>query len=633
MELSIFNTLTGEKKIHPILSKEIRIGRNPAMLDDDVSDDELNGIQQIKLASKIVSKHHLTLHHANESWLLRHLGTNDTFINEQEVSHGQLTTLTSDDEVKFGEFLLNLSQPKVSQEFESPEEEVKLLELEKSIHEQLLSALDLRRGGASINLEDGVTKNNILRFLNDIVSNRTEELTEKDIKNIARTAILRKLTHEVTAVGGRTSKSSWEYAIAFDSSSLNKQLQDMLKSIESRLGLEMDKKSLEQDCKIIDTKFDEIYKNYELEFSLGVYRDIAESFIKKNILDLIFGLGPLQDLMEMDSVSEIMVVSKDKIFIEKFGIVEDSRRKFISDSLLLATIERIVSPIGRRIDKSSPMVDAHLADGSRVNAIIPPLALKGPCVTIRKFSQVPLTINDLIGFGALTEQVSKFLQASVAGEKNLVISGGTGSGKTTLLNCVSAFIPRKDRIVTIEDTAELQLKQDHVVSLESRPANMEGKGEITIRDLVKNALRMRPDRIVVGECRGAEALDMLQAMNTGHDGSMTTGHANSPIDMMRRLEVMVLTGTDMPISAIREQIISAVDLVVQLNRLSDGSRKITQISEVIGIDENTGEIITEDIFKLKQASGASSQIYHTGYIPTFVQDLLDKEIMTLDTFF
>ena len=476
-------------------------------------------------------------------------------------------------------------------------------------------------------------KKSIVKFLNDIVSNRIEKLSDKEIKTIARTAILRKLTHEVTAVGGNTSKSTWDYAIAFDSASLNKQLHDMLRSIAGQLGLVMDKKSLEEDCKTIDSKFDDVYKDYELEFSQGVKRDIAESFIKKNILDLIFGLGPLQDLMEMDSVSEVMVVSKDKIFIEKFGIVEDSRRKFISDALLLATIERIVSPIGRRIDKSSPMVDAHLPDGSRVNAVIPPLALKGPCVTIRKFSQVPLTINDLIGFGALTQQVSKFLQACVAGEKNIVISGGTGSGKTTLLNCISVFIPRKDRIVTIEDTAELQLKQEHVVSLESRPANMEGKGEITIRDLVKNALRMRPDRIVVGECRGAEALDMLQAMNTGHDGSMTTGHANSPADMMRRLEVMVLTGTDMPISAIREQIVSAVDLVVQLNRLSDGSRKITRISEIIGIDENTGEIITEDIFKLKQTSVSSSQIYHTGYIPTFVQDLLDKEIMTLDTFF
>ena len=633
MEISIFNTITGEKDVHPILSKEIRIGRNPGLISENSSEDALDGVQKITLASKIVSKHHLTLHHANDTWLLKHLGTNDTFINEQEVSRGQLLTITNEDEVKFGEFLLNLAKDKISQEFESPEEEIKLLELEQSIHEQLLSALDLRRSGASINLDDEATKNNIVKFLNDIVSNRVEELSEKEIKTIARTAILRKLTHEVTAVGGKTSKSTWDYAIAFDSSSLNKQLHDMLQSIASQLGLVMDKKSLEEDCKTIDSKFDDVYKDYELEFSQGIKRDIAESFIKKNILDLIFGLGPLQDLMEMDSVSEVMVVSKDKIFIEKFGIVEDSRRKFISDALLLATIERIVSPIGRRIDKSSPMVDAHLPDGSRVNAIIPPLALKGPCVTIRKFSQVPLTINDLIGFGALTEQVSKFLQASVTGEKNIVISGGTGSGKTTLLNCISAFIPRKDRIVTIEDTAELQLKQDHVVSLESRPANMEGKGEITIRDLVKNALRMRPDRIVVGECRGAEALDMLQAMNTGHDGSMTTGHANSPADMMRRLEVMVLTGTDMPISAIREQIVSAVDLVVQLNRLSDGSRKITCVSEVIGINENTGEIITEDIFKLKQTSTTSSQIYHTGYIPTFVQDLLDKDIMTLDTFF
>ncbi len=633
MELSIFNTLTGEKNTHPILSKEIRIGRNPNQSSDTNGEDELDGVQKITLASKIVSKHHLTLHHADDTWLLKHLGTNDTFINEQEVSHGQVLTITSEDEIKFGEFLLNIAKDKISQEFESPEQETRLLELEKSIHEQLLSALDLRRSGASINLEDEATKNNIVKFLNDIVANRLEEISEDEIKNITRTAILRKLTHEVTAVGGNTSKNTWDYAISFDSSSLNKQLHDMLKSIASQLGLAMNKKSLEEDCKNIDLNFDDIYKNYELEFSQGVKRDIAESFIKKNILDLIFGLGPLQDLMEMDSVSEVMVVSKDKIFIEKFGIVEDSRRKFISDALLLATIERIVSPIGRRIDKSSPMVDAHLPDGSRVNAIIPPLALKGPCVTIRKFAQVPLTIDDLIGFEALTNQVSKFLQASVAGEKNIVISGGTGSGKTTLLNCVSAFIPRKDRIVTIEDTAELQLKQEHVVSLESRPANMEGKGEITIRDLVKNALRMRPDRIVVGECRGAEALDMLQAMNTGHDGSMTTGHANSPEDMMRRLEVMVLTGTDMPISAIREQIVSAVDLVVQLNRLSDGSRKITCISEVIGIDENTGEIITEDIFKLKQVFGSTSQIFHTGYIPTFVQDLLNKEIMTLDTFF
>ena len=632
MELSIFNTLTGEKVIHPILSKEIRIGRNPKETSNKSSND-LDGIQQIILSSKIVSKHHLTLHHAENAWLLKHLGTNDTFVNEQEVSHGQLLTITSEDEVKFGEFLLNLGMDKVSQEFESPEQEIKLLELEKSIHEQLLSALDLRRSGASINLDDEVTKNNILRFLNDIVANRSEDLTDNDIKTIARTAILRKLTREVTAVGGKTSKSSWDYSIAFNSASLNNQLKDLLNKIASRLNLTMDKKSLEEDCKIIDTKFDDIYKNYELEFSQGVYRDIAESFIKKNILDLIFGLGPLQDLMEMDSVSEVMVVSRDKIFIEKFGIVEDSRRKFISDSLLLATIERIVSPIGRRIDKSSPMVDAHLPDGSRVNAVIPPLALKGPCLTIRKFSQVPLTIDNLIEFGALTKQVSKFLHSSVEGRKNIIISGGTGSGKTTLLNCVSAYIPRKERIVTIEDTAELQLKQEHVVSLESRPANMEGKGEISIRDLVKNALRMRPDRVVVGECRGAEALDMLQAMNTGHDGSMTTGHANSAQDMMRRLEVMVLTGTDMPVSAIREQIISALDLVVQLNRLSDGSRKITQISEVIGIDEQTGQVITEDIFKLKQVPNANSQIYHTGYIPTFVQDLLDKNIMSLDTFF
>lgn len=593
------------------------------------------GIQRIDLPSKLVSRHHITLKEVEGSWMLFHLGTNETFVNDVVVPGNQPSLLNQQDEIKVGEYLLNLVSKTDIKKVEVAGEELKVSELEKNIHEELLKLLELRKGSGSMNLDDPANRQLIDDLLNQVIENHFARLTIDDIKSIAKLSTYRRISYEVTAVGGKSSRQSWSVERQDAIHSISTQFNNLVKSIIRKLNLGMDKRSLEEDCRIIDERFDEIYQGYELDFTPGVYKNIGQSYIKGNILDLIFGLGPLQELMDMDSISEIMVVSKDKIFIEKFGVVEDSRRQFISDALLLATIERIVSPLGRRIDKSSPMVDAHLPDGSRVNAIIPPLALKGPCVTIRKFSATPFTMEDLISFGALTPQVGKFLKACVLGAKNIVVSGGTGSGKTTLLNCLSEYIPSKERIVTIEDTAELQLKQEHVVTLESRPPNMEGKGEVSIRDLVKNALRMRPDRIVVGECRGAETLDMLQAMNTGHDGSMTTGHANSPEDMMRRLEVMVLTGADMPSSAIREQIVSAVDIVVQLNRLPSGARKITHVSEVVGIDHSTGRIITEDIFALRasEQSGDEGIPQHTGYIPTFVQSLLEKRILTIEQFF
>jgi pilus assembly protein CpaF len=264
------------------------------------------------------------------------------------------------------------------------------------------------------------------------------------------------------------------------------------------------------------------------------------------------------------------------------------------------------------------MVDARLPDGSRVNAIIPPLAIKGPCLTIRRFSQDPLTIDDLVGFGALTPQVATFLRACVKGRKNIVISGGTGSGKTTLLNALSGWIPPMERIVTIEDTAELRLQQRHVVTLEARPPNTEQKGEVTIRDLVRNALRMRPDRIIVGECRGKEALDMLQAMNTGHDGSMTTGHANSPADMVQRLEVMVLEAADLPLAAARRQIVSGVDVIIQQSRLRDGTRRVVSVTEVVGLDDVNGDVILEDVFSWSR----SGTLAFSGYLPTFADALM-----------
>ncbi|NPV52382.1 MAG: CpaF family protein [Firmicutes bacterium] len=317
------------------------------------------------------------------------------------------------------------------------------------------------------------------------------------------------------------------------------------------------------------------------------------------VLDDVIGYGPINSLLQDPAITEIMVNGPYQVYVERNGKLELADVSFRDSNHVMHVIERIVAPLGRRIDEASPMVDARLPDGSRVNAIIPPLSLVGPCITIRKFSKDPFTMEDLISFGTLTREMADFLEACVRARLNIVVSGGTGSGKTTTLNVLSSFIPEDERIVTIEDAAELQLRQDHVVTLESRPPNIEGKGAITIRDLVRNALRMRPDRIVVGEVRGGEALDMLQAMNTGHDGSLTTAHANSPRDLLARVETMVLmAGMDLPVRAIREQIASAIDLVVHQSRLRDGTRKVTQVTEVQGME---GEIITsQDIFVFEQ---------------------------------
>jgi pilus assembly protein CpaF len=354
------------------------------------------------------------------------------------------------------------------------------------------------------------------------------------------------------------------------------------------------------------------------------------SMLRDVVLNEVVGLGPLEALLNDDSVTEIMVNRHNDIFIEREGQLTRSTVSFSNDASVLAAIERIVSPLGRRIDESSPMVDARLKDGSRVNAIIPPLAIKGPSVTIRKFARKKLTGDDLIGFGAIHPAMIAFLRVAVEKRANIVISGGTGSGKTTLLNVLSSFIPNDERIVTVEDAAELQLSQPNLVSLEARPPNIEGRGAVTIRDLVKNCLRMRPDRIVVGECRGGEALDMLQAMNTGHDGSLTTAHANNPRDCLSRLEVMTLmSGLDIPMQAIREQICSAVNLIVQQTRFSCGTRRVTYITEVTGIENNI--ISMQDIFRFEQdgftpEGKVRGRFSPTGHVPDFIQDLVTRGI-------
>lgn len=361
--------------------------------------------------------------------------------------------------------------------------------------------------------------------------------------------------------------------------------------------------------------------------------------VKKDFLDETLGLGALEELLADDTVSEVMVLDRQTVYVERRGRLEQVPVGFGSDGALRSIIERIIMPLGRRVDESQPLVDARLKDGSRVNVIIPPLALRGPTITIRKFPKKPLSLDKLVGFGAMSEEMMRFLIRCVRSRKNIIVSGGTGSGKTTLLNALSQYIDTSERIITIEDSAELQMQQPHVVRLETRPANFEGHGAFTIRDLVKNALRMRPDRIVVGECRSGEALDMLQAMSTGHDGSLTTLHANSPGEAVNRLETLCLMAdVELPVKAIRTQISSAVHVIVQQTRLGDGSRKVTAISEVAGIGDD-GEVEVTPLYIFQRMprqmdAGPDAKIIGrfrpTGYVPSFINDFYTLGLLAPD---
>jgi pilus assembly protein CpaF len=385
---------------------------------------------------------------------------------------------------------------------------------------------------------------------------------------------------------------------------------DVRSRLQSRIINNLDPRLDLSDAKAVKSSIEEMFNKFIDEEGIVVTR-VERQRMLEQIMDEILGFGPIQPLLNDDSITEIMVNGPFRTYVERKGKLQLSDVTFVSDEHVSRVIERIIAPIGRRVDEAKPFEDARLPDGSRVNIIIPPLALNGPVVTIRKFPKYRITVEDYIKFGTATAEMMEFLRACVEARLNMYISGGTGSGKTTLLNILSGFIPEDERIITIEDAAELKLVQDHVVRLESRAANIEGKGAVTIMDLVRNALRMRPERIVVGETRGGEALSMLQAMNTGHDGSLSTGHANSPRDILARLETMCLmAGVELPARAIREQIASALDLLIQISRLKDGSRKITNITEVQGMEGDT--IILQDVFVFEQ----------TGYVDGKVQGRL-----------
>jgi pilus assembly protein CpaF len=377
---------------------------------------------------------------------------------------------------------------------------------------------------------------------------------------------------------------------------------------------------LDASALTVRTKVEEIVKGVAAEYGNQITRDDRARLVGEMVNE-ITGFGPIEPLLRDETITEVMVNGPKQIYIERRGKLERVDVHFLNDEHVRRIIDRIITPMGRRIDETSPRVDARLPDGSRVNAIIKPLSLVGPVITVRKFSARPFTVEDLISFGTATQEMFDFLKACIEARLNVFVSGGTGSGKTTTLNVLSSFIPDGERIVTIEDAAELQLRQSHIITLESRPPNLEGHGEVTIRALLRNAMHMRPDRIIVGECRSGEALDMLQAMTTGHDGSLSTGHANTPRDMLRRLETMVLmTGYELPLRAIREQIASAVDLLVHVARLKDGSRRIVNITEVVGIEDD--EIITDDVFAFEQTDYRDGKVIGelkpTGYRPTFM---------------
>ena len=406
----------------------------------------------------------------------------------------------------------------------------------------------------------------------------------------------------------------------------------------AKLGPELFKKETTED--LSDRVYHAVTEQLALDRTPLTREERRE--IVHQITDDILGYGPLEPFLRDDSVTEVMVNAFDRIYIERGGKIERTRATFVDNAHLLRIIDKIVSQVGRRVDEASPMVDARLPDGSRVNAIIPPLALRGPTLTIRKFSRDPYTMDDLINFGSITPKAAQFLAACVKGKLNVLISGGTGSGKTTTLNAVSAFIPGDERIVTIEDAAELQLQQEHVITLESRPPNIEGSGEVRIRELVRNALRMRPDRIIVGEVRGPETLDMLQAMNTGHEGSLTTIHANSPRDALSRLETLVMTaGVELPHRAIREQISSAFDVLVQISRLVDGSRRLTHVTEVLRMESDV--ITMQELFLARPPDEEQAAASHatklllplacTGLKPHFLEKMAANGVVLPPTFF
>jgi pilus assembly protein CpaF len=628
MRLIAYSQLSDVRQEMDVTIDMVRIGRDPA--------------NDLELPSQFVSREHARLIRRDGEYFIENVGLNGTLVDGNLVSVGEQVKIAPGQEIQIGEWALYLS----GEEIVKPTEEAirihrqrsplsKAMETEKKIHAELLRRLNLRT--VDVEAQDDpryVThiKGHLAGVIDSILSDVDDDtgwfLVEQQMKRDVITEISRragsKMRPPLLKAGDAVLDPQYEAGLL--------RLRDLL---VGDLRLKFGADHLKEDLDKVDQEFHDSFNREAPQVTESLWAYTVRRYLMKDILDIVVGLGPIQDLLDMPNVTEVMVVGPSKIYIEEAGVIRNTGRSFFSTEVVQTVIERIVTPIGRRIDRSTPIVDARLPDGSRVNATIEPLSLVGPVLTIRKFSEVPFTIDDLVGFGTITPWSANFLRACVLGRKNILVSGGTASGKTTLLNVLSSYIPPHERIITIEDSAELQLFQEHVVRMETRQANVEGKGRYSIRDLVQNSLRMRPDRVIVGEVRGAEALDMLQAMNTGHDGSLTTIHSNGPEDAMKRLEGLVMEAVDMPVRAIREQIVTALDVVVHLTRFADGRREVTEISEVAGLDRDEGTIVIEDIFT-RPPSGekgrARGELIHTGYIPIFAKDLLVKGLLTVDAF-
>lgn len=600
----------------------IRIGRDPS--------------NTIVLSSPLVSKRHAVVSRENGKLKLENIGVNGCLVGDAEILGGHSTLFQPGETVRIWPYTLTFESEEVSPisraELEAHLRSI-MADLNQRVHRKLLERLDLyeiehnRLGSPEtiVLLENNIE--DVCRELN-VFGPENEPLLEEIVGLTLRDLLINQLILETDKERldslARLTYNEFDVPATLVPER-EAELHNLLVFSREKLDLER-QTDLSAKISRVEHKFLEVFPLVRPHLHRELRKYLILRTLKKELKDTVFGYGPLQDLLRAPTISEIMVVKSDQIYVERDGMVELSGRRFISDKVTESIIERIVAQVGRRIDKSQPLVDARLGDGSRVNAIIPPLAVRGPCLTIRKFPVRRFTIDDLIEMGSISAAAATFLRACVVDKKNILVSGGTGTGKTTLLNILSGFIPYKERIVTIEDTTELQLHQDHVVTLEAKQANVEGAGAYTIRDLVRNALRMRPDRIIVGECRGPEALDMLQAMNTGHDGSMTTVHANSTDDVMKRLEVLVLMAVELPVVSIHRQIASAIDVVVQITRLPGGKRKISQISEVAGYDADRAELVIRDIFNFRDGH----ELHPTGYLPTFVDSLIGKGLLRLE---
>ena len=606
--LRIFDSERQTVRAQEISAHSVKIGRSEKC--------------DVVLDSPYVSREHAVIRWMDGRFLLESVGLNVTVVGGKEVPSNHAVEVKPEEEIVVASFSLFVEAEDKDKKRAELDLAGMLGELEIGLHARVLERVDLR----DLKTADAGAEGNLRlkQVLDELVRIKIPSVTKAQVPApVVEYALRESLYGEVvTEVLRRSGGDAQADRAAGFMAKMDRMLGDVVGKICADLKVVGTKKTIREDLRLVDDGFEPLFKQFSATATEQTKTLFAQRFITREILNLICGFGPLQDLLELPNCSEIMVVHKDLIYVERDGRLQRLHRTFISDDILTAVIQRIVEPLGRRIDRSTPLVDARLPDGSRVNAIIPPLAIKGPCLTIRRFSKDPLQVADLIAFGSLTQAAAAFLKACVAAHKNIVISGGTGSGKTVLLNILSSFIGDDERIVTIEDSAELQLRQPHVVTLETRPANVEGKGAYTIRDLVKNALRMRPDRVVVGECRGGEALDMLQAMNTGHDGSLTTLHANTPQDALLRLETMVLQAVDLPVRAIRDQIEAAVHLIVQTRRLMLGKRMVTCISEVVGVDPVEGVVLTNDIFEERDGT-----LCFSGYLPSFVDVLVSKKYL------